>query len=921
MNAQFFFAAVIAVSLPSVAMAQQNPTPPSPAPSTSGSPAPGTPQNVNVVTGTVVDRSTGLPLGGVSVTVVGKSASAITDANGKFTISLPGGVYAFEARLRGYQTAQTDNVALLANSSSTITLSLGRAESQSSNYREIARTTVRSNDALQPAAVVQHTISTATELANGTLRADRAIEEVPNVVFSTGLSTPGIDGYIALRGLPGETQQLIDGHPTTVSLNGVALFPFQSINVIYGSGKGQLYPINAIGGVIDFRTLQPTRVPSVSLLQSFGTFGHLTSNIQSTGTIDRFGYAFSLGTEGTDAPYARTTRYEPLSGWDPSATDPAVRARSFYAIDSPYSVRSGFVKLQYQGSPAFKVTASVLGSAELHLNDGDKSVDFHSFARVLADGQRNLANKDPKTDTCGAGTFTATNFAGIANGTGPNGNPDGGIKCQTPQLYASLRQGYTTGELGSITTQNNDNDIKFEVTGTRNYALVDIYASLFQRNQDFHSTQYTLQPGDLNGLHTKRTDDSNAGITISDDVLLENDDIGVGYYSNNYRQDEIGRQTDQNGKPTGGYIFNYGNDIRSYFFKEIHHSANSPLTIYAYDYIKDSGQPHAFFNDPRLAILYRKGNNTFRVAAGEGSSLPYAPDNQTYQSKALPAFTSGVNCSGGNSVGTAPTGFTRPERASDEEISFAHRWHGDSTTQLEFYSENFASKVQYGYNAPLTYTGTNFFNSSAQHMAYLDAIANKCGGVTGDALLTLQGNYNLGRQLARGIDLTGRQRVTSNVFFDYSYGTQSVSYRSLPLEVVAGDKRIIIGAQTFIPDSGALIPLHSATLALDVTQRSGVQGRLTAFYTGPGNQSGLQGFIRTDLSLNKSIAHFGTVTAYVYNLFNYAAYYDNVNGYGLPLGLNQYAAPGDYNSFFGAASQNRYGIGPRTVVFTYQVKL
>ncbi len=917
MNARFFFAAIVAATLPSAAFAQQNPTPPVP-PAVVPAP-PGTPQNANVLTGTVVDRSTGLPISGVSVTAVGKAASATTDANGRFQISLPAGVYVFEARIRGYQTAQTDNVALLANSSSTITLSLNRAESQSS-YREIARTTVRSNDALQPAAVIQHTISAATELANGTLRADRAIEELPNVVFSTGLKTPGIDGYIALRGLPGATQQLIDGHPTAVSLNGVALFPFQSVNVVYGSGKGQLYPINAIGGVIDFRTLQPTRVPSVSLLQSFGTFQHTTSNIQSTGTIDRFGYAFSLGTEGADAPYARTTRYEPLSGWDPSATDPAVRARSFYSIDSPYSVRSGFVKLQYQGSPAFKVTASVLGSAELHLNDGDKSVDYHSYARVLADGNRNLANKNP-TDTCGAGTFTATNFAGVANGTGPDGRPDGGIRCQTPQLYASLRQGYTTGELGSITTQNNDNDIKFELAGTRNYALVDIYASLFQRNQDYHSTQYTLLPGDLNGLHTKKTDDSNAGITISDDVLFNNDDIGFGYYSNNYRQDEIGRQTDQFGKSTGGYIFNYGNDIRSYFFKEIHHSANSPLTIYAYDYIKDSQQPHAFFNDPRLAILYRKGNNTIRVAAGESSSLPYAPDNQTYQPKALADFTSGVNCSGGNSVGTAPTGFTRPERASDEEISFAHRWRGDSTTQLEFYSENFASKVQYGYNAPLTYTGSRFFTSDAQHTAYLNAISSKCGGVTGDALLTLQGNYNLGRQLARGIDLTGRQRVGRNMFFDYSYGTQSVSYRSLPLEVVSGDKRIIIGAQTFIPDSGAQIPLHSATLALDVTQRPGIQGRLTAFYTGPGNQSGLQGFVRTDLSLNKAFPHFGTVTAYVYNLFNYAAYYDNVNGYGVPLALNGFATPADYNSFFGAASQNRYGIGPRTVVFTYQVKL
>lgn len=157
----------------------------------------------------------------------------------------------------------------------------------------------------------------------------------PTSSFSTGISTPGIDGYISLRGIPGGTQQLIDGHPTSVSLNSVALFPFQSVDVVYGSGKGQLYPINAIGGVIDLRTLQPTRTPTVSYLQSFGTFSKLTSDLQSTGTFGKFGYAFSFGTEGLDAPYARSTRYEPLSGWDPTATDPAVRKRSFYALDSP----------------------------------------------------------------------------------------------------------------------------------------------------------------------------------------------------------------------------------------------------------------------------------------------------------------------------------------------------------------------------------------------------------------------------------------------------------------------------------------------------------------------------------------------------------------------------------------------------------
>jgi len=910
--------AVSVFTIPVSASAQQ--PPPSPQPVASAAPQPAA-QTARIA-GSVVDRSTGLPLANVRVSITGTTTTTLSDGSGAFRFTLTPGVYVFEARIAGYQAVQTDSVAITSGSTTNVTLALGKSEISSANLREVARVTTRANDALRPASVVQHTLTTSDELARGTFRIDRAIEELPNVVFSTGISTPGIDGFISLRGIAGGTQQLIDGHPTSVSLNGVALFPFQSVDVVYGSGKGQLYPINAIGGVIDLRTLQPTRTPSASFLQSYGTFSKLTTDVQSTGTFGKFGYAFAFGSEGTDTPYGRSTRYEPLSGWDPTATDPAVRNRSFYALDSPYAVRAELGKFAYSFNDTLKMTGTVLGGAELHLNDGDKSIDYHSFDRELADGTRNLANKSSK-DGCPAGTFTATNFAGVPNGTGPGPNmpPDGGTPCQTPQQFASLRAGYTTGELGSITTTNADNDFKLENTTAHNYFLIDTYASLFRRSQDYHSTEYRNVPGDLNGLHTKRTSDSNAGVTISDDIIMPSDTVGFGYYTNNYRQNELGTGFNPVTKSTDGtYLFTYGNAIRAEFFKYIHHASNSPLTFYLYDYIKDSQQPHAFFNDPRLAVLYRKGNNTIRVAAGEASSLPYAPDNQTYQPVPIAQFTNGINCTGQNNIGTAPTGFTRPERASDEEFSFAHRWHGDSTTQLELYSENFASKVEYGYQAPLTYTGTAFLSNAALQ-SYLNAITTKCGQQATPAQLTLTGNYNLGRVLARGIDLTGRQRVGSNVFFDYSYGTQSVGYRSLPGEIVRGDKRIIIGAQTFIPDSGQQIPLHSASLALDARDKSGFDGRLTGYYTGPGNQNGLPGYIRTDLSINKSLSRFGSITAFVYNLFNYAAYFDNQVGMGIPLALNGYATPGDYATYFGAGAQNRFGIGARTVTFTYQVKI
>jgi hypothetical protein len=208
----------------------------------------------------------------------------------------------------------------------------------------------------------------------------------------------------------------------------------------------------------------------------------------------------------------------------------------------------------------------------------------------------------------------------VPYGTGPNGENDGGQPCQTPASYASLNSGYSTGELGSIATNNNDNDLKVVVEGQHYRFVVDAYASIFKRSQTYQSSQYQLIPGDLNGIHTKQTHDSEAGFTVTDDLIFKNDDIQLGYYTNNYRQDELGWQFDQNHKPTGNYLFTYGNDIQSVFARLVHHSVNSPLSFYFTDYIKNSQQPNAWFNDPRVAVLYRKGNNTFRVAAG--SRLP-----------------------------------------------------------------------------------------------------------------------------------------------------------------------------------------------------------------------------------------------------------------------------------------------------------
>ena len=67
---------------------------------------------------------------------------------------------------------------------------------------------------------------------------------------------------------------------------------------------------------------------------------------------------------------------------------------------------------------------------------------------------------------------------------------------------------------------------------------------------------------------------------------------------------------------------------------------------------------------------------------------------------------SAITCDGLNSVGTAPSSLL-PERGVDEEVSYTHRWYGDSTSQLSFYNTNIYNKL-YSTIVPLSQTGTSF---------------------------------------------------------------------------------------------------------------------------------------------------------------------------------------------------------------------
>src|SRR6202023_2932383 len=113
----------------------------------------------------------------------------------------------------------------------------------------------------------------------------------------------------------------------------------------------------------------------------------------------------------------------------------------------------------------------------------------------------------------------------------------------------------------------------------------------------------------------------------------------------------------------------------------------------------------------------------------------------------------------------------RPERASDTELSYGHRFNQDSSAQISLYNTNVFSKI-YGVTVPLSSVPTPGFDPTP----YAQVVSTLCPGISPQQALTLlglTGNVNIGHTLARGIEIVGRQKVVGALALDYTYDTQS----------------------------------------------------------------------------------------------------------------------------------------------------
>ncbi len=261
-------------------------------------------------------------LGAAQVFVAGPArATAVTDAQGSFTVVVPAGVYAVSVSKSGFSGATSESVVVTAAQSTSVTVTLAAASF--SSLKEIGRVTVsgaRSQINTSTAAVAD--VSGEVFSQQGQEQVMHVLSETPGVLmtisnsFSGGVAnssvpngaSPGASVYPQLRGaLPYETASLIDGHPISIGRNGtfnpIFINPnmLEDVEVVKGPGASSPNINYAIGGTLNYRTLTPTQKPVTSVDFGIDAYGGQSSNYRATGTLDhgRLGYALDYAVDGT----------------------------------------------------------------------------------------------------------------------------------------------------------------------------------------------------------------------------------------------------------------------------------------------------------------------------------------------------------------------------------------------------------------------------------------------------------------------------------------------------------------------------------------------------------------------------------------------------------------------------------------------
>jgi hypothetical protein len=857
------------------------------------------------ITGQVVDAASGLALAGATIRIADTTRHTSSDAHGAFLFSdVAPGTYRLEVQAQGYQPALSTPVIVGAGAATRTTLAIQRAIG---NLHVIAVTSTRSSSSLQQSSVIAATLNTETLEAIGVVRAGDALRTLPGVNNGINGDTAalGDDINLNIRGIgQPETVATIDGHPIGYGIKGgynyqlSPIFPFRNIQVLYGSGGSNIFGVNAIGGVVNFQTLDATPNAHSTFTQGYGSFQRLASSLTMTGTDGKFGYALAYGVSGLDGPFRNANFYQVGASADPSApVGSTIYNNATYTDDSSVTSRAALIKFGYAPDPKTTIVFTNVNSSYWENKTGNGDGDYLPASTALARGDANLTSYQAQTNpkvVCPTGQFYVSGNAYPVNGQIPG--------CQTPAQYAAFQTGWQGSGAAWQAFNFGYQDLDITRRAGAGTIGLDAFTTFYFDNQ------YRLNLPTPAKAKTTVSRVQSAGTILDDDFAGTNNDFTLGYsYLNNaYIYQTI--------SSSPSYSSPFTNE-KAFFVRDVYQPQHSTLTAFFNLWAKHASATDSSYLDPRLSLLDRlTPRDVLRAAVGATTTEPTSDEiDVPFTPSALALGTlqgagggTSYVCGGLNSIGTAPSADLKPERGVDQELAYGHTWSGDSITQLQLYNVNVYDKL-YSTIAPLAQTGTAGINPS--YITTANALlATACG--PGNYSLGVSGTVNVGTLQARGGDLSGRWRANRRFYIDYDWALTSSVLKNAPQQLLESNLTDIIDSQI----KG--VPLHTANVSLDGTIGV-VDTRYTLNTVSDNNTKNLPAYDYSNLQVSMPVAHLGTFTVAVFNVFNQWANIAGLIGEGVPAPLNSYAPASAYTPLIGTAATEQFGLPYRSIYFSF----
>lgn len=883
------------------------------------------------LTGLVIDLKNALPLTGATVTVRQNAktiASATSDGSGHYVITnIAPGIYTVTVGSDGYNSQENTGVVLVPAGTTAISAALTHSAMNTGTTAVIGRVASNAN-ALSAATTISQQISVADLTRTGQIRIANQLGTLPAVNMSTS-SSVGDDVSLNLRGFGSdETASLLDGHPVGPLGVGSGGFNFSlgpafglsQVDVTYGSGAQGLFGSDTIGGAVNFITISPTAKPQFSLQQQVGGFGLLSTGITATGTLGKLGYAFAGGRLGEYGDFypgnvAQSARPNNVSGssvmpdgtCSGSSTDVSAcnLLLNTYAVSQNTMQSVGLGKLTYSISPATNIRATAYDSVQWSDSTGNGDNDYLPFSTRLGQIQNGPTN-----------CVTPSGGAGYTVTTDPVA---GSTACYTAQQFATATSG---PDGGGAVRQRSTSMRDYDLAVTTTAGMHNITVSAFANNYSYWKYSSLAggvdASGNLLGSPTFADYYNTLGFLASDEFMLGDHDISFGFTT--WHQLQTGVEDDSSGIspeiPTG-YFGEW-----SYFARDIY-TINKQLSFFLNAWMKHSSVSERTTFDPRATLQLRPTRNDvvqFTYGRSDGAPSPQLKLAGTAVASDPGASLTSVNCAGLNDVTSAGNPNLQSESANDFELGLGHRFSGDSNIQLNAYVTTVTNQLFSASQPLLQYGLGNVVFAPGALQTYLQRLQSQCPAqnVTAASLpqyLSVSTTYNAAQALARGVELTGRERINHIVYIDYGYYTESSTKSGISDAILLSNPTVVDGAQL----NG--IPLHQATLSLDVAPGPW-EFRIDNYYTGANNGLSRPAFWHTNAFISRSLGKDTLLTLGGTNIFNSAVQYYGLLGLGPIALVNPVAAANAAaNGNVAATASEEFGLAPAQLTLTYQQKL